>query len=171
MYTWSPESNFHLPRCVDHSLECFTDSLSADHQTWILKGYNTDTLHPIGLRWKAKQFSTTKSKFVNHDARKLPEDICPHCCFASKECHVHVFAKYCKEQINKIFAKYPKAMEPMMVKKVYCLIYNSALHYYNYCHFNTMTHMTLHLPPDCLCEEMKQLISVVNIWNSLLRKI
>ena len=119
------ESNFHLPRCLDHTLECFTDTLS-NHQDWILRGMDTlDSLHPIGLCWKAKQFSCTKFDFADHDPKKLPKDICPHYCFSTKnkECHIQVFSEYCKVQVNKVFTKYAKAMEPMMVKKVYCVIY------------------------------------------------
>ena len=149
------ESNFHLPRCVYH-LECFMDTLS-NHQDWILKGMDTlDSLHPIVLRWKTEQFSSTKSEFANDNPNKLPKDVCPQCQFSTKnkECHVQVFAKYCKAQVNKVFIKYSKAMEPMMVKKIYCIIYNSVLYYYNYSCFNIMTFMTLHLPPKCLSNEM-----------------
>ena len=162
VYTMS-EANYHLPRCLDHTLECFTDTLS-NHEVWILRGmYTLNSLYPTGLSWKGEEFASTKSKYTDHDPKNLPKDICPHCCFSTKnkECHVHVFHEYCKARVKKVFRKYAKAMDLMKVKKVNCIIHNSALHYYNYCHFNIMTHMTYHLPPKCLHDKLKEYADVL----------
>lgn len=158
-----PESNFHLPRCLYHSLECITDKLS-DCDEWILRGhYTLDYLYPVGLSLKAEEFVCTKSKFADHNPSNLPKDICPQCHFstANKECYAQVFAEYCKTRVKKVYIKYAKAMEPLMAKKVYCIVYNSALHFYIYRHFKVMTRMTLHLPPKCLSDEMKEVIGDV----------
>ena len=153
-----PQVNYHLPRCVDHTIECFTDTLEM-HEDWILHGMdNLDSLHPIGLSWKAEEFFVAKSEFADWDPKTLPKDIYPYCCYSTKnkKHYVYVFHPYCKEQVNKVFFKFAKAMHPVMVKKVYCIIYNSVLHYYNYCHYDVITHMTLNLPPFCLLEELKE---------------
>ena len=160
-----PESNFHLPRCMMHTLECITDKMS-DHEEWILRGhYTLDYLHPAGLCLKAEEFVCTKSEYADHDPTNLPKDICPYCRFSTKnkECYAQLFSEYCKTRVKNVYLKYAKAMEPMMVKKVYCTIFNGALHFYNFRCFEVLTRMTLHLPPKCLNDEMTEVIA--NITN------
>ena len=141
------------------TLECFTDQLEL-HEDWILRGMDTlDKLYPTELSWKAEEFVIVKMEFTNYHPSSLPKDICLHWRYSTKnkECHVQVFHAYCKERVNKVFSKFAKAMHPMMIKKVYCIIYNGALHFYNYCRFEIMTRMTfVVLPPECLLEELKQ---------------
>ena len=49
-------------------------------------------------------------------------------------------------------------MDALMVKKVYLIVYNGALHFYNYRRFDLMTRMTFHLPPTCLAEEINEVV-------------
>ena len=154
----NPETNFYLPICVETRLEFFIDKL-VDHEEWILSGHKThSSLHPIRLCWKAEQLSSTIFKCVEVDSKHLPKDMCSHCHFSSKECHIEVFAKYYKEGVNKVFLKFLRAITKLLVKKVYYIIYNSALYFCNARHFDITMCMMLHLHPKCLCKEMEDVM-------------
>ena len=150
---------YYPPACVMDDLE----DIMFDIET--MQQRHLDHVDPF-QRSNSSEFEKhlmTKHAKETHIINKADQSAiyCGLCGLKEENCHGELFHEYCAAHVYRNSHTFPTAMTYENCRKLYVKKYNSAMNYYYYKKYTTITLKTCDIPCDCLHDRMIQTLNAI----------